>query len=172
MPSHFNCCNCRTIRNRCQIWTCRRWYFRGSEKFEGNYIIVTATKTSRPCRNSFPITLLLVTMNHSNERWKKNNYLISLRRKTRPKSNSRFNQQETEEFFKFNCKYVSIWMCVTLSGAWLFSLSYMLAIVHSEFHELNKDVKKCKYEIEVNANGVYFIQQVYHLNQISSSFSE
>lgn len=36
-------------------------------------------------------------------------------------------------------------MCVTLSCAWLFALSYMLAIVHSEYHELNKDVKKCKY---------------------------
>ncbi|XP_055295391.1 uncharacterized protein LOC129565059 isoform X2 [Sitodiplosis mosellana] len=65
-----------------------------------------------------------------------------VRRKTRPKPNSRFNDQETDDFFKFNCKYVSIWMCVTLSGVWLFLLSYMLAIVHSEFHELNKDVKK------------------------------
>lgn len=37
-------------------------------------------------------------------------------------------------------------MCVALSCAWLFSLSYMLAIVHSEYQELNIDLKKCKYQ--------------------------
>lgn len=70
--------------------------------------------------------------------------MINQFRKTRPKSN-RLNHHETDDYVKINCKYISIWMCVTLSGAWLFSLSYMLAIVHSEYHELNKDVKKRKY---------------------------
>lgn len=36
-------------------------------------------------------------------------------------------------------------MCIVLSCAWLFSLSYILAIVHTEFKELNIDMKKCKY---------------------------
>lgn len=36
-------------------------------------------------------------------------------------------------------------MCVILTCAWLFSLSYMLAIIHSEYQELNIDMKKCKY---------------------------
>lgn len=71
-------------------------------------------------------------------------YVLIWCRKTRPKSN-RLNHETDEDDVKLNCKYISIWMCVTLSCAWLFALSYMLAIVHSEYHELNKDVKKCKY---------------------------
>lgn len=71
-------------------------------------------------------------------------YSLFVFRKTRPKTN-RLNHHESDDFVKINCKYVSIWMCIVLSCAWLFSLSYILAIVHTEFKELNIDMKKCKY---------------------------
>lgn len=74
------------------------------------------------------------------------------RRKTRPKIN-RLNHHDSDDFGKLNCKYVSIWMCVILTCAWLFSLSYMLAIIHSEYQELNIDMKKCKYIIFYHINS-------------------
>lgn len=70
-------------------------------------------------------------------------FVFYISRKTRPKTN-RLNHHDTDDFDKFNCKYLSIWMCAAFSCAWLFLLSYMLAIVHSEYQELNIDMKKCK----------------------------
>lgn len=52
-------------------------------------------------------------------------------------------------------------MCVILTCAWLFSLSYMLAIIHSEYQGLNIDMKKCKYY-------KIFIYLVSTLNKYSS----
>lgn len=67
-------------------------------------------------------------------------------RKVRARSNQRYNQQLPDENLKLNCKYVSIWMCVIMTCAWLFLLSYMLAVVHSEYHKLTKDYEKCKWK--------------------------
>lgn len=65
-------------------------------------------------------------------------------RKVRSRSNQRYNQQPNDDKLKLNCKYVSVWMGITFSCAWLFLLSYIVAVVHSEYHKMTKDVEKCE----------------------------
>lgn len=63
-------------------------------------------------------------------------------------------------------------MCVALSCAWLFSLSYMLAIVHSEFQELSIDLKKCKYDLDrgILCMLIFFFCFVLFLFQLNTAF--
>lgn len=77
---------------------------------------------------------------------KKNNcFSLWAIRKVRSSSNQRFNQQQTNEADKLQCRYVSIWMCAIISCAWLFLLSYIVAIIHAEHYRLTKDIEHRKY---------------------------
>lgn len=72
---------------------------------------------------------------------------IFLHRKVRSRSNQRYTNQQTDEADKLQCRYVSLWLCIIISSAWLLVLSYIVAVIHAEHNRLVKDTEHCKYSV-------------------------
>lgn len=58
----------------------------------------------------------------------------------------RYAQEETQA----TCRNLSIWLAILMSNVWLFILSYMLAVVHTENRRLEVEIKQGKFDFLPN----------------------